>query len=229
MTQRMTLITSACYVPETKLEKIDDLQELFNCPQPLNLEIGCGIGDFVVQLATRHPEQNYIAIDIFNRGCDQSSRRIDEAGLTNVRVLRTEARSLLLHHVKPQSLHAIYINCPDPWPKKRHRKRRLVNPDFLKIGLHCLEEGGHFNFSTDFVDYGIEVGEMLLAEPGFDNCHDSAYTHELGDYPISKYMRRFLDLGQPIYYSHYQRQPGYVAAPPPAPVKGFRMRWVKES
>ena len=229
MTQRMTLITSPCYVPEAKLEKIDDLQELFASPQPLSLEIGCGIGDFVVQLAIKNPRQNFIAIDIFNRGCDKTCRRIDDAGLTNVRILRTEARSLLLRHVKPQSLRAIYINCPDPWPKKRHRKRRLVNSDFLKIGLYCLEEGGDFNFSTDFVDYGIEVAELLLAEPGFDNCHDDAYVHDLGDYPISKYMRRFLDLGQPIYYSHYRRQPGYVATPPPAPVKGFRLRWAKES
>ncbi len=229
MTQRMTLISSPCYVPESKLEKIDDLQELFAGPQPLNLEIGCGIGDFVVQLAERNPTQNYIAIDIFNRGCDQTCRRVDDAALTNVRILRTEARSLLLRHVRPQSLRAIYINCPDPWPKKRHRKRRLVNPDFLKVGLYCLEEGGDFNFSTDFEDYGIEVGEMLLAEPGFTNCHSAAYVHELGNYPISKYMRRFLELGQPIFYSHYQRQPGYDVAPPPAPEKGFRMRWVKEN
>lgn len=229
MTQRMTLITSSCYVPESRLEKIDDLQELFDSPQPLNLEIGCGIGDFVVQLAERNPQQNYIAIDIFNRGCDQTSRRIDDAELSNVRVLRTEARSLLLRHVKAKSLRAIYINCPDPWPKKRHRKRRLVNSDFLKVALYYLEEGGDFNFSTDFVDYGVEVGQMLLAEPGFDNCHAATYVHDLGDYPISKYMRRFLDLGQPIYYSHYQRQAGYVATPPPTPVKGFRMRWVKES
>jgi tRNA (guanine-N7-)-methyltransferase len=224
----MTLITAACYVPEARLTKINDLQELFACSQPLNLEIGCGIGDFVVQLALRNPDQNYIAIDIFNRGCDQTSRRIDEANITNIRVLRTEARSLLLKHVKPRSLRAIYINCPDPWPKKRHRKRRLVNSDFLKIALYCLEEGGDFNFSTDFVDYGIEVGELLLAEPGFANCHQSAYVHDLGDYPVSKYMRRFLERGQPIYYSHYQRQSGYVAPPPPEPVKGFRMRWAGE-
>jgi tRNA (guanine-N7-)-methyltransferase len=225
----MTLITSPCYVPEARLEKIDDLQELFNSPQPLNLEIGCGIGDFVVQLAKKNPQQNYIAIDIFNRGCDKTCRRIDEAELTNVRILRTEARSLLLRHVKPESLSAIYINCPDPWPKKRHRKRRLVNSDFLKIALYCLEEGGHFNFSTDFVDYGIEVVELLLAEPGFSNCHATAYVHELGDYPISKYMKRFLDLGQPIYYSRYQRQPGYAATAPPPPVKGFRLRWAREN
>ena len=225
----MTLITAACYVPEAKLAKIDNLQELFDQPQPLNLEIGCGIGDFVVQLAQKNPDHNYIAIDIFNRGCDQTSRRIDEANISNVRVLRTEARSLLLKHVKPRSLHAIYINCPDPWPKKRHRKRRLVNSDFLKIALYCLEERGHFNFSTDFVDYGIEVGELLSTEPGFKNCHQDAYVHDLGGYPVSKYMRRFLDLGQPIYYCPYQKQPGYVADPPPEPVKGFRMRWAKES
>ncbi|WP_020677178.1 tRNA (guanosine(46)-N7)-methyltransferase TrmB [Geopsychrobacter electrodiphilus] len=229
MTQRMTLITSPCYVPESRLHKLDDLQELFACRQPLNLEIGCGIGDFVVQLAEREPQHNFIAIDIFNRGCDQSARRIEEAGLTNVRVLRTEARSLLLHHVKPQSLRAIYINCPDPWPKKRHRKRRLVNSDFLKLALHFLEEEGHFNFSTDFTDYGIEVGELLTAEPGFNNCHATPYTHELGSYPISKYMRRFLELGQPIFYSHYQREPNFAAVAPPAPKKGFRMRWATES
>ncbi len=229
MTQRMTLITSPCYVPEAKLEKIDDLQELFSAPKPLSLEIGCGIGDFIVQLAQQNPDQNYIAIDIFNRGCNKTCRRIDDAELTNVRIMRTEARSLLLKHVKPQSLRAIYINCPDPWPKKRHRKRRLVNSDFLKIVLYYLEEGGDFNFSTDFADYGIEVSELLTAEPGFSNCHDRAYVHDLGDYPISKYMRRFLDLGQPIYYSHFQRQIGYDAIAPPEPVKGFRLRWAEQS
>ncbi len=229
MTQRMTLINSPCYVPEIKLEKIDSMQELFSKPQPLSLEIGCGIGDFIVQLATRHPQQNFIAIDIFNQGCDKTCRRLDDAGVSNVRVLRTEARSLLLRHIKAQSLHALYINCPDPWPKKRHRKRRLVNSEFLKIALYCLEEGGHFHFCTDFVDYGIETSELLMAEAGFDNCHDQPYVHELGDYPISKYMRRFLKRGQPIYYCHYQRQPGYVAAPPPPPKKGFRLRWAQET
>lgn len=229
MTQRMTLISSPCYVPELKLEKIDSLQELFPDLQPLGLEIGCGIGDFMVQLAAQQPQHNFIAIDIFNRGCHKTCRRIDDAGLPNVRVLRTEARSLLLRHIKAQSLRAIYINCPDPWPKKRHRKRRLVNSEFLKIALYALEEGGDFHFSTDFSDYGIEVGELLAAEPGFDNCHSNPYVHDLTDYPISKYMRRFLDLGQPIYYSRYRRQPGYVAALPPAPQKGFRLRWAEES
>jgi tRNA (guanine-N7-)-methyltransferase len=136
---------------------------------------------------------------------------------------------LLLKHVKPQSLRAIYINCPDPWPKKRHRKRRLVNHDFLKLALYFLEPGGHFNFSTDFTDYGIEVGDLLAAEPGFCNCHPTPYTHELGSYPISKYMRRFLEKGQPIFYSHFKREPSFEAAAPAAPKKGFRLRWARES
>lgn len=228
MTQRMTLITSPCFVPELTLEKIDNPQELFDTPQPLSLEIGCGIGDFMVQLATRHPEQNFIGIDIFNRGCNQTCRRIDDAALKNVRILRTEARSLLLRHIKAQSLRAIYINCPDPWPKKRHRKRRLVNSEFLKIALYCLEQEGNFHFSTDFVDYGIEVAELLQAESGFQNCQATPFVHDLGDYPISKYMRRFLDRGQPIYYSHFRRCPDYAIAAPPTPQKGFRLRWATD-
>lgn len=228
MSQRMTLITAPCFVPEVRLNKIDSLRELFDTPQPLSLEIGCGVGDFIVQVAARHPDQNFIAIDIFNRGCKQTCNRVEESGLTNIRILRTEARSLLLRHTGGQDLRAIYINCPDPWPKKRHRKRRMVNADFLKIALWCLEEDGHFHFSTDFVDYGVEVGELLSATPGFVNQHATPYTHELGNYPVSKYMRRFLQLGQPIYYCHYRRQPGFAVTPPPEPKKGFRLRWAEK-
>lgn len=228
MSQRMTLITAPCFVPEAQLSKIDNLQELFDQPAPLSLEIGCGVGDFIVQIAACHPEQNFIAIDIFNRGCKQTCNRIEESGLTNIRVLRTEARSLLLRHTKEQNLRALYINCPDPWPKKRHRKRRMVNADFLHIVLWCLEKNGHFHFSTDFVDYGVEVGELLSATPGFVGQHPTPYTHDLGDYPVSKYMRRFLKLGQPIFYCHYRRRPEFVVPPPPEPKKGFRLRWAEQ-
>jgi len=227
MTQRMTLIRSPLFTSAARLDKITDLRELFDPSQPLCLEIGCGIGDFVVQLAARHPDKNFIAIDIFNQGCLKTCTRLENAGLSNVRVVRTEARSLLLKHLPPQSLSALYINCPDPWPKKRHRKRRLVDPEFLQLVRYFLHEGGDFHFCTDFVDYGLDVAAALNAAAGFENCLSTPYTHELGTYPISKYMRRFLDKGQPIYYCHYRRQPGFVAAPPP-PHKGFRLPWGAE-
>ncbi|NCP02232.1 MAG: tRNA (guanine-N7)-methyltransferase, partial [Deltaproteobacteria bacterium] len=112
----MTLIRSPLFTSAARLDKITDLRELFDPSQPLCLEIGCGIGDFVVQLAARHPDKNFMAIDIFNQGCLKTCTRLENAGLSNVRVVRTEARSLLLKHLPPQSLSALYINCPDPWP-----------------------------------------------------------------------------------------------------------------
>lgn len=225
MTQRMTLISSPLFTSAARLEKMTDLQDLFSQPQPLCLEIGCGIGDFIEQLARRHPDNNFIAIDIFNQGCLKTCTRLESAGLDNVRVVRIEARSLLLNYLPPQSLTAIYINCPDPWPKKRHRKRRLVNSEFLQTLLYFLREGGDFYFSTDFVDYGLDVAAALSETAGFENCLPTSYTHDLGTYPISKYMRRFLDKGQPIYHCHYRRQPGFVSPPPRPPQKGFRLRW----
>ncbi len=198
MPQRMTLITSPVFIPEAQLKKAGGFSLLFGNDRPLALEIGCGIGDFIIQLAARSPEVNFIAIDIFNQGCRQTCSRIETSGLANIRMMRIEARYLMHHYLGKESLQAIYINCPDPWPKKRHRKRRLLNHDFLNLAVYCLQPEGELNFTTDFADYGEAAGELLAADERFSNLHSTPFTHQLGNYPISKYMRRFLDLGQPI-------------------------------
>jgi len=227
MSQRMTLISSPAFVPEAQLKKIGGFAALFGNDRPLVLEIGCGIGDFIIKLATRSPQRNYIAIDIFNQGCRQTCSRVDASGLTNIRVMRSEARYLMHHVLGKDSLQAIYINCPDPWPKKRHRKRRLLNQNFLNLALYCLQPGGELNFTTDFVDYGEAAGELLAADERLVNLNPTPFTHELGDYPISKYMRRFLDLGQPIYFCRYQKHRDVLINKPQLQ-KGFRLPWGKE-
>ena len=224
MSQRMTLINSPVFIPEAQLKKAANFAELFGNDRPLALEIGCGIGDFVVQIAARHPDRNFIAIDIFNQGCRQTCNRIERSGLDNILMLRMEARYLMYHYLAAGSLQAIYINCPDPWPKKRQRKRRLLNQDFLDLSLYCLADRGEFHFTTDFADYGEQAGRLLSRDPRFENLQSEPYTHDLSDYPISKYMRRFLERGQPIYRCHYRRRIG-VTAPRPNLSKGFRMRW----
>jgi len=227
MSQRMTLISSPVFVPEAQLKKAGSFAALFGNNKPLCLEIGCGIGDFVVQIAAREPEKNFIAIDIFNQGCRATCSRIEESGLGNIRMMRIEARYLMHHYLGKDSLEAIYINCPDPWPKKRHRKRRLLNKSFLDLALYCLLPGGILNFSTDFTDYGEATGELLAADSRFENLHSTPYTHDLADYPVSKYMRRFLDRGQPIYLCRYSKKIG-IEIPAPKLQKGFRLRWAKE-
>lgn len=223
----MTLITSPVFIPEAQLKKAGSFAALFGNDNPLCLDIGCGIGDFIVQEAKRFPEQNFVAIDIFNQGCRQTCSRIETSGLENIRMMRVEARYLLYHYLGKGSLQTIYVNCPDPWPKKSHRNRRLMNKEFLHLVLYCLQPGGALNFTTDFVDYGETTGQLLTADTRFTNLHATPYTHDLSDYPISKYMRRFLDLGQPIYFCSYTKKEG-LQIDRPKLKKGFRLRWPKD-
>ena len=180
--------------------------EVFGNDKPLALEIGCGVGDFIVQMAGLHPDVNFIALDFYNKGCIKTCKRIDKAELTNVRVLRAEARSFIEACIPAGTLQMSIINCPDPWPKLRHRKRRLVNTDFVAYLSRFLKQGADLYFATDFVDYGLDVAEFMAVQHGFDNqLAPDTYRHTLKGYPISKYMRRFMDLGQPIYYVHYRK------------------------
>ena len=224
MTQRMTLINSPLFIPEARLKQAGSFQALFGNDKPLALEIGCGIGDFIVQIAERHPEWNFIAIDIFNQGCKQTCGRIENSGLTNILMLRMEARYLMYHYLNADSLAAIYINCPDPWPKKKQRKRRLLNSEFIDLALYCLQDNGELNFATDFVDYGETAAQLLAGDERLSNRNEMPFTHDLTGYPISKYMNRFLDLGQPIYLCRYRKKTG-LRLSKPAVNKGYRLRW----
>ena len=223
----MILINSPVFVSEAALKKARHCSALFPQQRPLELEIGCGIGDFIVQIAVNRPEHNFLAIDIFNQGCRATCARVDASGLDNIRVMRMEARYLMHHYLDADCLRAVYVNCPDPWPKKRHRKRRLVNREFIDLALYHLEDHGVLNFSTDFRDYGEEIATLFSNDPRLDNLHATPYTNDLRDYPVSKYMRRFLAQQQPIYLCRYRKKPGQNI-PLPAISKGFRIPWPKE-
>ncbi len=226
MSQRMTLITSPIFISEAQLRNAGGFASLFGNNNPLALEIGCGIGDFIVQIAVRHPEKNFIAIDIFNQGCRQTCSRIERSGRTNIVMMRIEARYLMDQYLREKSLQAIYINCPDPWPKKRQRKRQLLNQDFINLSLYCLEDHGELNFCTDFTDYGESAAELLSRDNRLNNLATTPYTHDLENYPISKYMQRFLDLDQPIFLCRYKKKSD-LNVDPPKLNKGFRLRWGK--
>jgi tRNA (guanine-N7-)-methyltransferase len=226
MTQRTIEITSPSFIPEESLAAGADPARLFTRERPLALEIGCGIGDFIVQRAKQQPETNFLAIDIYNKGCHKTCKKVDAAQLDNVRVARLEARYLLTRYLPRECLSAIYINCPDPWPKKRHRDRRLVNREFLQLAFHSLRPGGDLYFSTDFDDYAAQVAGIFPSLEGYRNCLSAPCALELPGYPISKYMRRFLDQGQPIHFIHYRKKEGCAdAVPLPAVAQGFRVRW----
>ena len=207
VTQSFIHINSPNYIKAEHLAAPADWAAVFGDDKPLALEIGCGVGDFILKTAQDMPGTNFIAIDYYNKGCDKTCRRIDLHGLTNVRVLREEARQFIAERIPLGSLSAVYINCPDPWPKKRHRKRRLVCLQFMEFLLAYLTPGADFYFATDFDDYGIDVAGMMAGVEGYENrLAPDLYRHELAGYHLSKYMLKFMDEGKRIYFIHYRKR-----------------------
>jgi len=202
-------IESPNYLRAENLDKPADWAGIFGNGNPLALEIGCGIGDFIALTAAERPETNFIAIDFYNKGCYKTCRRIDLRGLRNVRVLREEARQFITERIPAASLSAVYINCPDPWPKKKHRKRRLVNRQFMEFLRGYLSADADFYFATDFDDYGIDVAGLMPGMEGFENrLSPDLYRHEMEGYHLSKYMRKFMAEGKKIYFVHYRKTEG---------------------
>ncbi|MBJ6725327.1 tRNA (guanosine(46)-N7)-methyltransferase TrmB [Geomesophilobacter sediminis] len=203
--QSFIQIESPNYLKPEELSSPADWKTVFGNDRPLALEIGCGVGDFILKTALDEPDTNFIAIDFYNKGCWKSCRRLDKHGVSNVRVLRDEARLFVTERIAKGSLSAVYINCPDPWPKKRHRKRRLVNREFVEFMLDYLVPGGDFFFATDFDDYGIDVAQAL---PGVERLENQfapdLYRHDFPGYHLSKYMRKFMAEGKQIYFVHYK-------------------------
>ncbi len=204
--QTVIQIDSPFYLRAEELSSPADWQFVFGNANPITLEIGSGTGDFVAALAGEQPQQNFIAIDYYNKGCYKTCRRLERLGLTNVRVLREEARQFLLERIPLHSLSTVHINCPDPWPKKRHRKRRLVSREFLEFLLPYLAPGGEFFFATDFDDYGLDVADFMPQLSGMTNLlAPELFRYERPGYPLSRYMEKFLAQGKQIHFIHYQK------------------------
>lgn len=205
--QRMIEITSPLFLRPAEAATALDWPAIFGNDRPLALEIGCGIGDFIAKTATDNPGTNFIAIDYYNKGCDKTCRRLEKQGISNVRVARVEAREFMAAQLPPHSLTAVYINCPDPWPKKRHRKRRLVNNEFIDFLTNYLQSGGDFFFATDFEDYGLDVAALMATRSDFVNvlAPDLCRT-SLDGYHLSKYMLKFMAEGETIRFVHYRKR-----------------------
>ncbi len=202
-------ISSPRFIPPESLTEMPDWRQIFGNDNPLALEIGCGMGDFIAQMAQLHPDWNFIAIDYYNKGCLKTCKRIDGLELDNVRVVRDEARSFIVRCIPPESLRAIVINCPDPWPKLRHRKRRLVNPEFVRFLSGYMSVGADFHFATDFDDYGEDVSAFMPDLEGFENVlAPDLHRHKREQYPLSKYMLKFMAEGSRIYFVHYRKSAG---------------------
>jgi tRNA (guanine-N7-)-methyltransferase len=167
---------------------------------PLVLEIGSGTGESTAVQAAAAPEVDHLAVEVFEPGLAQLLMRIDEAGLTNLRLLRGDAVDLLRERVPPDSLIEVRIFFPDPWPKRRHHKRRLVQPAFVSLVASRLAPGGVLHLATDWAHYAAQMRAVCSGEPQLENTSTAAdgWMPRPEGRPETKFERRALAEGRDV-------------------------------
>jgi tRNA (guanine-N7-)-methyltransferase len=167
--------------------------EIFNRKAPLVLEIGSGMGETTIGIADAHPEADFIAIEVHGPGVGSLLNAIEKNQLTNVRVIRHDAVEVLEHMIPDGTLAAIHLFFPDPWPKKRHHKRRLVQPEFATLAARKLVPGGALHAATDLADYAEQIEQVLMKEPLLEAAKSAFATR-----PVTKFESRGRRLGHPV-------------------------------
>jgi tRNA (guanine-N7-)-methyltransferase len=142
-------------------QEIIDLKAIFPKAHKVIMEIGFGMGEATAIIAKNHPENAYIAVDVHPPGIGKLLSRIDEDKLDNVKVIEDDVHVVLEHMIADHSLDGIHLYFPDPWPKKKHNKRRIVNEGFLKLIHPKLKQGGFIHIATDWVPYAISIQEVF--------------------------------------------------------------------
>ena len=160
---------------------------------PLVLEIGSGMGETTIEIAKGHPETDFIAIEVHGPGVGSLLNRIEAEKLANLRVIRHDAVEVLERMVPDGALAALHLFFPDPWPKKRHHKRRLVQPAFASLVAGKLRGGGIVHAATDWPDYAEQIAAVFSANSSFVKSEGGFASR-----PATKFEKRGLRLGNPV-------------------------------
>lgn len=183
-----------------------DLDQLFDRQAPRVLEIGFGNGASLIEMARKRPEQDFIGVEVHRPGVGQLLMAIREHDLHNVRVACTDAVELLKKRITDQSLDRIQLYFPDPWHKKRHHKRRIIQPAFVHVLADKLKHGGHLHMATDWQDYADQMLADVSGNPRFINCGDESGFIPRPDYrPLTKFEQRGHRLGHGVWDLLFRR------------------------
>ncbi|MBP6104222.1 MAG: tRNA (guanosine(46)-N7)-methyltransferase TrmB [Gammaproteobacteria bacterium] len=181
---------------ENREEGLIDPRAIFGRVAPLIVEIGFGGGESLLQMASLAPDKDFIGIEVYRTGLSQLITQADQAGLQNLRVFCGDAREILQTRIMDASLDTVQIFFPDPWPKRKHYKRRLISADFIKLIALKLKPGGRLHLATDWADYAAWMLNVLSEDPHFENTAGAGcYVPRPMDRPFSKYERRGVGLG----------------------------------
>jgi tRNA (guanine-N7-)-methyltransferase len=175
-----------------------DARSVFGRSAPLIVEIGSGMGETSITIAKAHPENDYVAIEVHLPGVGSLLKSIDEEGLGNLRVIRHDAVDVLEKMIPDASLAGLHIFFPDPWPKKRHNKRRIIQPPLVALMARKLAPGGYIHLATDWQAYAEHMLEVLSAEPSLENSAKD-YAPRPAYRPQTKFEARGLKLGHGVW------------------------------
>ncbi|MCF7993873.1 MAG: tRNA (guanosine(46)-N7)-methyltransferase TrmB [Chromatiaceae bacterium] len=177
-------------------------------PRPITLEIGFGNGESLASMAAAAPERDFIGLDVHRPGVGHLLLLLEQQGLTNVRVLRADATALLQSGLPAASLDRVQLFFPDPWPKKRHHKRRIVQPSFVAAVARVLQPGGIFHLATDWTPYADWMLTMIDdANTLFENCTGPGqFSPRPAQRPLTKFERRGQRLGHQVHDLIFRRR-----------------------
>jgi len=196
------------WLPLIGLPKEKTLRDA-NIPEgsPVVMEIGFGNGDFLVQQAQLHPDWILVGAEIYLPGVAKAVARLEDAGVVErTRITQLPAQFVMEHQVSAESLDGIFINHPDPWPKKKHHKRRIIQKDFAALTVTRLKPGGFIKLASDIEDLAEWMREILDQTPGLQNmAGDAGYIQRDADRVTTKFEERGNHAGRQSHFLHYQK------------------------
>ena len=182
-----------------------DLDALFGRAAPKILEIGFGMGETTADIAAAHPQNDYLGIEVHTPGVGNLLKLIDARALTNVRIIQHDAVDVLRDMIAPSCLDGVHIFFPDPWPKKRHHKRRLIQPPLIHLLAEKLKPGGYLHAATDWHEYAEQILAVLSADPALANTAEG-YAERPAYRPLTKFENRGMKLGHGVWDILFRRR-----------------------
>jgi tRNA (guanine-N7-)-methyltransferase len=182
------------------------LSDLFGNENPVVLEIGFGMGETTAIIAARNPSWNFLGLEVYPAGVGALLQRIEKQAIENIRIIEHDAVEVLKDGLEAESLHGIHLFFPDPWPKKRHHKRRLIQPAVAQLMASRIEVGGYLHCATDWQPYADQMLSVLSTEPLLENRFQG-FAPRPNWRPQTKFEARGLRLGQPAADLVFMRRP----------------------
>ncbi|MCP5246377.1 MAG: tRNA (guanosine(46)-N7)-methyltransferase TrmB [Burkholderiales bacterium] len=174
-----------------------DLAAVFGRRATRILEIGFGMGETTAAIAEEHPENDYLAIEVHTPGVGSLLNQIETRQLTNLRIIQHDAVEVMQYMLPPESLDGVHIFFPDPWPKARHHKRRLIQPPFISSLCEYMKQDAYLHIATDWEDYAQHILDVLTNEPKLSNSATD-YADRPDYRPLTKFEQRGIKLGHSV-------------------------------